>query len=562
MCGFIGRISVSGAPADDLRRGLPWIARRGPDSQRLWSTPDGRVSILFCRLAIVDRDPRAHQPLSKAGSGVTVGMVGEIYNYCELRETFRDYPFETDSDTEIILAAYAAHGPEGLALLKGMYAFVLVDERAKKIFLIRDSIGKKPLFIARWGEDVFFGSSLLPLVAANKGKVDLDPSQAPYYWKHTFIHPGSSALAGAAPVLPGQMLELDWSGRPISQGRCEPKAARLYDGEPLDRVIENVGLLVSGAVNRRLANNPAPTVLLSGGVDSTLVTAAMRDACSGSSLPPLKSLTLGSLVPFTYDERYARYAARTLGIPLQTLTPRFGSLGESILQALDLQDEPLGMPSYFLLERLTNAAAKHGRVLLSGEGGDEIFLGYGKPPDWMGNGGPRVEAGSFVPCGPKLPAWMSEWAKETVTNTLVGHMFAKADRATAEQGVELRCPLLDWDVAAYARTIPFAMLTHDGISKAVLKDQLRGWPEWFLERPKAGFTYNLRWLWGMSLYSGFRESIDERAVELFGPLVPAALRKPRERWRSTDIFSHFNEAWRLLAWSCFCRRFDRASSAS
>jgi asparagine synthase (glutamine-hydrolysing) len=558
MCGFIGRISASGAPADDLRRGLPWISRRGPDSQKVWSSPDHRVGILFCRLAIVDRDPRAHQPLTSPESGVTVGMVGEIYNYRDLRETFRDYSFRTHSDTEIVLAAYSTRGIEGLRLLKGMYAFVLVDERAKKIILVRDAVGKKPLFLARWGGDVFFGSSLLPLAAVHGGGVDLDASQAPYYWKHTFIYPGSSALVGAAPVLPGQIIELDWSGALVRDGRCEPEPARLYDGEPLERVTEHLGSLIRTAVERRLANNPIPSVLLSGGVDSTLVTSVAKPF----SAPALRALTLGSLIPLTYDERYARHAARRIGVGLQILKPSFGALGKSIINALDLQDEPLGMPSYFLLERLTDAAARHGRVLLSGEGGDEFFLGYGSAADWAGNGGPCVETGPCVPCGPSLPSWMSPWARETVTNTLVGHMFAKADRATAEQGVELRCPLLDWDVVSYARSIPFGVLTHDGLGKALLKDQLEGWPEWFLERPKAGFTYNLRWLWGISCYRGLRENIDARSQEAFGPLLAKPLRAAASGWGTAQIFTHFRDAWKLLAWSRFLARFDRARTAS
>jgi len=558
MCGFIGRISVSGAPADDLRRGLPWISRRGPDSQKVWSSSDGRAGILFCRLSIVDRDPRAHQPLTAPQTGVTVGMVGEIYNYLELRKSFDGYPFETVSDTEIVLAAYAKRGIEGIRLLKGMFAFVLVDERAQKILLVRDAVGKKPLFMARWGGDVLFGSSLLPLVAVHRGSVELETSRLPHYWKHTFIDPRSSALAGAAPVLPGQVIELDWSGRSVRESRCEPEPERLYDGEPLEQAGRHLRSLIRTAVERRLANNPSPIVLLSGGVDSTLVTSVAKPLAS----PPLRALTLGSLVPLTYDERYARHAARRIGVGLQILKPSFGSLGDSIVHALDLQDEPLGMPSYFLLERLTRAAAGHGRVLLSGEGGDEFFLGYGNTADWTGTGGARVDDGPMVPCGPALPGWMSPWARETVTNTLVGHMFAKADRATAEQGVELRSPLLDWDVIAYARSLPFGLLAHDGVGKALLKDQLNGWPIWFLERPKAGFTYNLRWLWGISGYSGMRENIDERALEAFKPLLPQSLRLPASRWATLQIFTHFQDAWKLLAWSRFLNRFDLARAAS
>ena len=144
------------------------------------------------------------------------------------------------------------------------------------------------------------------------------------------------------------------------------------------------------------------------------------------------------------------------------------------------------------------------------------------------------------------------------TDSLVGHMLAKADRASAEQGVELRCPLLDWDLVSYARSLPFEILVHGGRMKALLKDQLIDWPQWFLERRKVGFTYNLRWLWGLSNYAGLREAVDDRTVDTFDLYLPKVLRRKPVHWRTIDIFRHFEAAWRLLSWSRFLVRFDSA----
>jgi len=144
-----------------------------------------------------------------------------------------------------------------------------------------------------------------------------------------------------------------------------------------------------------------------------------------------------------------------------------------------------------------------------------------------------------------------------VTEVLVGHMLAKVDRASAEQGVEMRCPLLDTDLINYVRSLPFEILVRGGRPKALLKGQLTDWPQWFLERPKLGFAYNLRWHWALSNYSGLRESIDKTAIETFRPYLPLGLRRVAYKWRFTDIFGNFEAAWRLLVWSRFLERLKK-----
>ena len=556
MCGFLGRIGGAG----DLRVGLPWIARRGPDSQRVWLSTDDRVALLHARLAIVDRDSRAHQPLEDRDAGVTVAFVGEIYNYETVKRELSDYPFQTQSDTEVILAAYVRHGAAGLSLLKGMFALAVVDQRRRRVYLVRDAIGKKPLYYARWNDQTLFGSSLLPLAAIHGGPAAIDPEVMAHYWEHGFIPPWRGALRGARPLLPGELLELDWDGRAVGSGRCEPRAERLHAGEAATEAAAHVGVLLRRAVERRLQNNPQPTALLSGGIDSTVVAAAAMDLhAEGACTDPLRVLTLGAMIPFTQDEPYARYAARRLGLSLEILRPQRGRLSDCVLGALDVQDEPLGMISYFLLHRLVEAAARHGRVLLTGDGGDEVFLGYRPPRDWRADApAGAMEDAPPVRVGPGPAPWMNGWARQVVGGTLLGHMFAKADRASAEQGVEIRCPLLDWDLVSYARGLPFEILAGDGRTKALLKRQLAGWPRRFLERPKLGFAFNLRWRWALTRFDGLRESVDRRAVDAFESGLPAGLRGDPLAWTGGQILRHFGEVWKLLAWSRFLHRLDGA----
>jgi asparagine synthase (glutamine-hydrolysing) len=561
MCGFIGSVSKRTLCKEDLLRGLAWIRRRGPDSQDTWLSGDARVGILHARLAIVDKDPRARQPFSDKDAGTTLAFIGEVYNHKEVRNTFPDYRFSTHSDTEVILAAYATHGVTGLSLCKGPFSIAIVDERRKKIILARDPIGKKPLYYARWGGELFFGTSLLPLAALHKNDISIDENTLAYFWEHAHLHPKTSVFSGARPVLPGEVLEFDWSGNLAAQSSCRAKPLCTYEGEPLDEVIDKVRWLLTTAVSRRLDNNPDPVVFLSGGIDSTVICSLVNEACKKKeSAPTPRVLTLAPLIPLINDEIYGMYAAHQIGVKLErvNIAAKVTRLADLIIQAFDLQDEPLGMPSYFLLARLVNAISSYGRVIISGDGGDEIFLGYGKPGDWHCQKTSEAFDETHISCGPEVPGWMSAWGREAVSDWLVGHVFAMGDRATAEQGVESRAPILDWDVVSYVRGLPFEFLTHGDRTKALLKDQLRGWPRWFLERHKLGFCYNLRWLWRVTGYAGMRENIDRRTTDMFEHLLPEPFKGEALQWSTSAIFKDFSAAWRLLAWSAFLKRLDKA----
>ncbi len=562
MCGFIGRIfSCPGAAQSLLTGALPYLHRRGPDSHSVWHSDDRTVELLHTRLAIVDSDPRATQPLVDQKHGLVVVFNGEIYNYPELRRDLAAYPFHTSSDTEVILAAYALHGLAGLNRLRGMYSLALVDIRARRVFVARDPVGKKPLFIARWGQAVLFGSSVLALVAAQAHRPEINSEAVEFFWRESFIRPDQCLLRGVAPVFPGQVVELDWQGVERQRHVQAPSAGRRYEGEPFAEAAATVAHLLEQAVERRLRDSPQPAVLCSGGIDSTVITLiAAKIARQGALCAPLKVLTLGALLPLSNDELFARYATARIGLSLEVVRPGIRRLRQQLRDCLTQQDEPLAMISFYPLAELVSAVASRSRVLLTGDGGDEVFLGYGRPAMWKhaGGEGERVEA-THVPCGPPVPAWMSAWGASMVTDHLVGHGFAKVDRASAEQAVEVRCPLVDWDLMTYVRTVPFEMLTRGGVMKALLKDQLQGWPNWFLERRKMGFVINLRWMWGLIGYEGLRDRVSPEAQRLFDEQLPVPLRKPPMSWSLRDMFCHFTTAWRLYVWSDFLRRLQSAS---
>ena len=385
----------------DAERALPWLRRRGPDSQNTWHTDNGAVNLLHCRLSIVDEDSRSDQPFRDPAHGIVVVLNGEIYNYRSLRRHYTGFAFRTESDTEVIVAAYVKDGIAGFNRLHGMFSFVLVDERRGRVVLARDCVGKKPLFTYGVPGSLLFGSSLLPLVACSGAEPLVDAAAAAFYWRRGYVSPDVSAVAGIRPVPPGTVLEFDERGNELSRTRIEAEIPALYRGESAADIKSKIHDLLTQAVEYRLENNPHPMALLSGGIDSTLITQLTADRLKRTGDDrSFKVITLGSMIPYTQDEYYARYAAKRLGLDLELVRPGHQRLPDAIRHAVSRQDEPLGMPSYFFLFQLIEAAAPHGKVLLTGDGGDEVFLGYRPAADWRSHElapGDEFEFGSGGP---------------------------------------------------------------------------------------------------------------------------------------------------------------------
>ncbi len=534
-------------------RSLPYFGRRGPDSHKLRASTDGIVEFLHARLSIVDSGEIAHQPLVSSDGMVMLAFNGEVYNYRELREELSDYPFRSQSDTEVILAGYIRHGLSWMKRLRGMFSVAIADETRHRVYLIRDPVGKKPLFVAQWKDGIYFGSSVVSLAASTTESVSIDETLLSQWWELGHAPAGKCLLRGANVVLPGDIQEYDWEGKFIAVHSCTPNLQSIAVPTDSREVREQLEHLLKQSVTRRLENNPKPNLLLSGGIDSTIIAKYL------THITDADYITLGSFVPYSYDERYARFAARRLGVKLTIVRPNPMALHQRIVESFGLQDEPLAIYSLFPLSQLCRLASKHGRVLFTGDGGDEVFLGYGDPKDWC-----RRESGQTetVACGPQIPEWFSNWGRSTATNGLLGHMFAKLDRASAEQAVEARCPLLDWDLMVFARSLSYEALFPTNSPKALLKTMLDTWPDWFTNRPKNGFAYSLRWAWAMTGFRGLRNLVESEAQQTFDALIPKQLKGNPQTWKSTDILQNFGVAWRLATWSSFLRRLREANDST
>lgn len=557
MCGFVGRISRQMLSSEALANAALEIQGRGPDGSRSWRSDCGRVVFVHARLAIVDPDERAMQPFSgSSGSGNKDVLVfnGEVYNYRELRDSLVGYPFRTDSDTEVLFAGLQRYGVKFLGAVRGSLSGAWYDSARNQVLLFRDPVGKKPLLFWRQKNgDVLFGSSLRAMQRMSSERGVVREAALRDIMLQGYVEPPDSLYDGVCHFLPGETLKISADGLEISRSQISCPPAILYEGEPSAEVDQRVHTLLDTAVRRRLENNPAPAALFSGGIDSTIVVElALRQLQQQG-----KELTVYSLKPFfprTNDQPYADMAAKRLGLTVNWVGFSINNIGGRIINALSLQDEPLAMPSFFVISELVRRVGVSSRVLLSGDGGDEVFLGYGEPDYWGNKRAAR--AGVEMTLGVPAPTWFESWARRCVTSELFAHGFQKLDRSSAEQGVEVRSPLLDIDLLSYARSLPASELLRNGQSKSLLKAQLVDWPPQFLRRRKVGAAYNLRWHWMLSNFDGLREGISPQLVLQLGASLPESLRCDPNLWKARNIFTHFSAAYAALAISLSLKRLQ------
>lgn len=377
MCGIIGIAATAPAAARGwLAAGANALRHRGPDDSGEWWSADGCVGFGHRRLAIVDLSQAGHQPMQDASGALTITFNGEIYNFLELRAELqaRGHAFRSHSDTEVILAAYREWGTACLTRLHGMFAFALHDAAGKSIFLARDRAGEKPLFYTLGNGVLRFASELKGLLADPAQPRHIDHDSLALYLLLGYVPGEHCILRGASKLPAAHALVFDLQTGAARTWRywqlpppVQTGAANVSDNELLD---ESEALL-EDAVRRQLHADVPVGVLLSGGVDSSLITAMAVRASRR-----IKTFTVGFAGYGQFDESaHARLIADHFGtehlqLQAERITPE-------LLPALAHQyDEPLvdsSMIPTFLVSRLVRT---HCTVALGGDGGDELFGGY------------------------------------------------------------------------------------------------------------------------------------------------------------------------------------------
>ena len=387
MCGITGILSPDAAKITDqrLKNMTDAIAHRGPDGERTWVNPSGGVGFGHRRLSIIDLSPAGAQPMHYLDR-YTIIHNGEIYNYPELRELLQSkgYSFCSRTDTEVILAAYDHFGSGCLQHFDGMFAFAIWDEKEKKLFLARDRFGEKPLFFYQDEEQFLFASELKALWAAGVKKesnkklffnfLTIGYTQNPADPFETFFQGISKLPARSFLVYHAltQQLETDY------YWDIEVEHTRLYKEET---AIDEFSALLSASVNKRLRSDVRIGSSLSGGLDSSSIVASILQQ---PNVPPTLP-TFSAVFPgFEKDESgFVQLLTRHFRLENHPVTPDATHLIRDFEKLVYHQEEPFSSASIYAQFRVFGATADHSvKVMLDGQGADELLAGYHKYYSW------------------------------------------------------------------------------------------------------------------------------------------------------------------------------------
>lgn len=377
MCGIVG--IASRVPTRErawLARGRDQISHRGPDDAGEWWSSDGAVGLAHRRLSIIDLSANAHQPMHDGGD-LTIVFNGEIYNYRELREELRrdGACFETESDTEVILKAYRKWGQACPQYLDGMFAFALFDARKRMLVLARDRTGEKPLFYRHATGELRFSSELKGLLADASLPRRADVQALDLFLSMGFVPGDGCILDGFSKLPPAHVMAFDLTTGELERRqywvppRSPAETSRTATADSLVERLENV---LTAAIRRQLVADVPVGILLSGGMDSSLVT-----ALAARHLRGIRTFTVSFPGSERHDEsKYAGLIASHFGTTHEVLEAE--NLSVELLPMLARQfDEPILDSSMVPTFIVTRAVRAHCKVALGGDGGDELFGGYG-----------------------------------------------------------------------------------------------------------------------------------------------------------------------------------------
>lgn len=367
MCGICGYKveSLAGNDIAIISKMAASIAHRGNEATGYFV--EAPIAFAHQRLSILDLDQRANQPMKSADNRFVITFNGEIYNFHEIKSSFGGFPWRTTSDTEVLLELWVREGPRCLQYLNGMFAFSIYDRQARRLYCVRDRLGVKPLYYWSDGQNLAFASEAKALLQLPMIDARPDYNSVSDYLSLGYITGKSTIFAGIKKLAPGHYLQLDDNGL---QSFCYWRLADkiVADSKPLEK--SQLLALIESAVEYRLISDVPVGSFLSGGIDSSAVTAIAAGKCSG-----LETFTIG-FNETAYDESAAagQFAA-SLG--LRNQTDFFTEPDHGFLQRLVRYfDQPFADTSTLPFYQLCQNASRNIKTVLCGDGGDELFAGY------------------------------------------------------------------------------------------------------------------------------------------------------------------------------------------
>ena len=383
MCGIVGQFDFaakSGGGPEFVRRACDAIRHRGPDDSGIFVSDDGRVVLGHRRLSIVDLSPLGRQPMQNEDGTVWLTFNGEIYNHLQLRAELlrRGHTYRSHTDTESIVHGFEEFGEASIRQLDGMFALALWDSRSRRLLLARDRMGKKPLYYAELPGRLIFASEIKALVEHPELKRALDLDALNEYLTFSNVPSPRTLFAGIKKLPAAHLLTCDDRGRVEIRRFWSPLEAqwsgKLTEGEAVERVRE----LLQAAVRKRLMADVPVGCFLSGGLDSSANVALMSPLQS----TPLRTFSVGfhgfGAAENFHDLPYARLVAQRFGCEHTEVMIEAEACKRHLPELVVQQDEPIGDPACLPMHFVSKATHEAGiKVVLVGEGSDEVFGGYG-----------------------------------------------------------------------------------------------------------------------------------------------------------------------------------------
>lgn len=622
MCGIAGILTPSGGEqlAGFVQAMAGTLTHRGPDDAGVWADTQAGVAFGHRRLSILDLSPLGRQPMRSASGRYVICFNGEVFNFVALRTELETlgYKFMGGSDTEVMLAAIEQWKIIGaIGRFVGMFAFALWDAKECSLHLVRDRLGIKPLYYGQAGRAFVFGSELKALRAHPDFDTTIDREALSLYFRHNYIPAPHSIHRGAKKLPPGHILTLAAGREPLltqywsAEKAYEQGVAKPFPGNEDEALVALHNLLLM-SVSQRMASDVPLGAFLSGGIDSSLIVSLMQ----AQSARAVNTFSIG-FAEKGYDEApYAKAVAAHLGTDHTSLQLSQQDLLNIVPQVATFWDEPFGDPSQIPTYALCQLAKRQVTVVLSGDGGDELFLGYARYPyalawkkrlermprplrqaavaisrlhaaealparmRWrldalglmdfaamykrllshhpnprqlvLGTESEPLTALDLVAAGEDLSRSMSLW---DVLLYLPDDILTKLDRASMAVSLEARVPLLDHRVVEFAAGLPTAWLIHHGVGKVPLRRLLHAYvPQHLVDRPKMGFGVPLEHWLKDELRPWAEALLDEAAMSRAGVLDS---RRVQYIWRGylAGRNNEFALLWCILMyqnWSLQC----------
>ncbi|MEO8099694.1 MAG: asparagine synthase (glutamine-hydrolyzing) [Acidobacteriota bacterium] len=618
MCGISGVVGESTGNQGLVQRMNADLARRGPDAEGMESWDDGRVVLGHRRLSIFDLSELGRQPMLSPDRNIGLVFNGAVYNFLELRRELEQlgYRFKSQSDTEVILHGYDAWGADKLvARLRGMFAIAIWDQRARKLFLIRDRLGVKPLVYSLRGSQIAFASTVRALEAAGFA-ADIDPQAVAEFFEFGFITDKRAIYKNLHKVPPATIVEFS-QGNVQQRQYWQETVARPSGAISFEEAVEETERIFLDAVKMRLEADVPVGALLSGGVDSSLVCWAI--AKLGGNI---KAFTVGTPGDPWDETPDAIATAKKLGIQHQIV--EMSSADEpDISELIDAYGEPYPCSSALGMLRVSKAIKPSATVLLTGDGGDDCFLGYPehkvffraqkladsvplqflwKPKgarrdalpetlrraahflDYASGGlgaavriydglprfhqhgllGPRLRNATVdqrsLPISPESgKRLLQEYIVYHRENRFTGEYMTKVDGGAMYYALEARAPFLDQELWNFAQALPFDIRLRGGKLKAVLREiARRRIGDQVASGKKRGFNIPVgRWLAG-KWRGRYEELLQGSVAASEGWIDAAAVRK----YLDSSKESVPNALWYIFVFESWMRRRSAVATSS